>query len=71
MYLKTNLKTLQVQNNALRIILKKPLLAKTKIIDLHKEANIELHMTVNREHILKKNDLIFKIMYFLFYSVYG
>ena len=40
---KTNLSTLQtIQNNALRIILKKPLITKTKITDLHKEANIEL-----------------------------
>ena len=40
---KTNLNTLQViQNNALRIILKKPILTRTKISDLHKEANIDM-----------------------------
>ena len=40
---KTNLNTLQViQNNALRTILKKPLLTRTSIIDLHKSAKIEM-----------------------------
>jgi len=39
---KTNLNTLQViQNNALRIILKKSILTRTKISDLHKEARYD------------------------------
>lgn len=40
---KTNNNLLQIiQNNALRIILKKPLMTKTRIVDLHKEANLEM-----------------------------
>jgi hypothetical protein len=39
----TNLNTLQIiQNSALRIILKKPIFTRTRISDLHQEANIEL-----------------------------
>ena len=39
----SNLNTLQIiQNNVLRIILKKPIMTKTKINDLHQEAKIEL-----------------------------
>ena len=39
----TNMNTLQIiQNNALRIILKKPLITRTRIESLHQEANIEM-----------------------------
>ena len=39
----TNMNTLQIiQNNALRIILKKPLITRTRIESLHEEAKIEM-----------------------------
>jgi len=66
----TNLNTLQIiQNNALRIILNKPKITRTRIEYLHEEANIDMIdtrlTTLRKRYVLKAC-----FIYFIFFSLH-